>query len=146
MTPGLRSITAIPANVVFTTNVVLSTVGLTSPIAKNERQKLRFWVPFSLGATGGCNVQLAVPAGGTIFLATIKYLDVAGNAVVLAGQTASAAFGNALTGAANYWVEVEALIINGATAGNVDLLMAQNSSDALSMTVLRGGSLEVVKF
>lgn len=143
---GLRKFYSVLANVIFTTNVVLGTVGLTSPIAKNERQKLRFWVPFSLGATGGCNVQLVVPAGGVIFLATIKYLDVAGNGVVLAAQTASAAFGNALTGASNYWVEVEATIINGAIAGNVDLQMAQNTSDALSMTVLRGGSLDVVTY
>lgn len=143
---GLRTFFSILANIVITSSTALITVGLSSPIAANQRQKLRFWIPFSLGATGGAKVQLVVPAGGTIFLATIKYLDVAGNAVVLAGQTASAAFGDPLTGAANYWVEVEATIINGATAGNVDLQMAQNSSDALSMTVLRGGSLDVVSF
>ena len=43
-------------------------------------------------------------------------------------------------------LEIEATIVNGTTAGNVDLQMAQNTSDALSLTILRGATCDVLKF
>lgn len=145
MAVGIPNVFSVAANVAFTSNVTLATVGLTSPIAASQTQKLRFWVPITVGATGGVRCQLVVPAGGTIFLTTIKLFNTVAPATTLAIQTASAAFTAALANAGNHWLEVEATIINGTTAGSVDLQFAQNTSDALTLTVLRGGFVNVTK-
>lgn len=146
MSVGIRTIYAKTANQLFTTNVVLATVGLLSPIAAGQSQKIRAWVPFSVGATGGVRLQLIVPAGGAIFNATIKLFNTIAPSLTTAAQAASAVFTNAAANAGTHWVEVEATIVNGATAGNVDLQFAQNTSDALSLTVLRGCTMDVTIF
>lgn len=145
MAIGIRSFFQVLAPVVVTSSTALVSTGLTSPIAAGATQHLRFWVPFSVGATGGLRAQLVVPAGGTVFLASVKLFNTVAPSLTTAVQTASAAFTNAAANAGNHWLEIEATIVNGATAGNVDLQMAQNTSDALSLTVLRGGWCEVTK-
>jgi hypothetical protein len=142
---GLRTFFLTVANQVITSSAALVSTGLTSPIAANQTQKLRFWVPFSVGATGGVRAQIVVPAGGVIFNATIKLYNSVAPSLTTAVQAASAAFTNALANAGTHWLEIEVTIVNGATAGNVDLQMAQNTSDVLSLTILRGGSCDVVK-
>lgn len=145
MAIGIRTFFQILANIVITSSAALVTTGLTSPIAAGQTQKLRFWVPFTVGATGGVRLQVVVPAGGTIFSCTIKLFNTVAPATVIAAQGASAVFNNALANAGRHWVEVEVEVVNGATAGNVDLQMAQDTSDALSLTILRGGTCEVIK-
>ena len=140
---GIRNFFKVAADVVVTNSVALVTTGLTSPIAANQTQKIRAWIPVTVGATGGVRLQIVVPAGGVIFQATIRLNNTVAPSQTIASQQASAAFTNALANAGTHWVEVEATIINGATAGNVDLQFAQNTSDALSLTVLRGGTMDV---
>lgn len=143
---GLRNFFRVAADIPVTNSVVLVTTGLTSPIAANQSQKIRAWIPVTVGATGGVRAQIVVPAGGTLFEATFKLYNTVAAALVLGEQQASAAFTNALANAGDHWLEVEAMIVNGATAGNVDIQMAQNTADALTMTISAGGSMEVVKF
>lgn len=143
---GIRTFFTVAADIVVTNSVALVTTGLTSPIAANQTQKIRAWIPFTVGATGGIRAQIVVPAGGTLFEATFRLTDTVTPATIPGEQQASAAFTNALAVAGDHWLEVEAIIINGATAGNVDIQMAQNTADALSLTVSRGGSMDVVKF
>ncbi len=141
---GLRTFFTIAADIVRTSSAALVTSGLTSPIAAGQTQKLRAWIPFTVGATGGIRAQIVVPAGGTIFLASITLNNTVAPSSTIATQAASAAFTNAAANAGTHWLLVEATIINGATAGNVDIQIGQNTSDALSLTVLKGGSMEVV--
>lgn len=143
---GIRTFSTVDANVLFTTNVVLATIGLISPIAAGQIQKIRAWIPFTVGATGGIRAQIVVPAGGALFNATIKLYNNVAPALTTAAQAASAAFTNALANAGTSWLEIEATIVNGATAGNIDVQMAQNTSDALTLTVLRGGSMDITKY
>lgn len=143
---GIRTISTVDANVVFTTNVVLATIGLISPVAAGQTQKIRAWIPFTVGATGGIRAQIVVPAAGAIFNATIKLYNNVAPSLTTAAQAASAAFTNAVANAGTSWLEIEATIVNGANAGNIDIQMAQNTSDALSLTVLRGGSMDIVKY
>lgn len=145
MAIGIWTFFQILANIVITSSAALVSTGLTSPIAAGQTQKLRFWVPFTVGATGGVRAQLVVPAGGTIFNVTILLYNTVAPSITSAAQAASAAFTNALANAGTHWLLIEATIVNGATAGNVDLQMAQNTSDPLSLTILRGGTLEVIK-
>jgi hypothetical protein len=143
--PALRTAAIIAADVTFTSNVIPASVGLVSPIGTGQTQKLRYWIPVTVGATGGLRAQVVVPAGGTIFEATIKLYNTVAPSLTTAIQNASAAFTNALANAGSHWLEIEVVVVNGNTAGNVDLQMAQNTSDVLTLTVLRGGFVEVVK-
>ena len=140
---GIRTFSNVAANVTFTSNAVLGTVGLISPIAANQTQKIRAWIPITVGATGGVRSFVAVPAGGTLLTVTTKpYNTIAPSLTTLVLTTV---FPNALANAGTHWLEIEAVIINGATAGNVDIQLAQNTSDVLTLTVLRGGTMDVVK-
>lgn len=143
---GIKNFYSVAADVVFTTNIALATVGLTSPIAAGQRQKFRAFIPITVGATGGVRAQVVVPAGGTVFINTIRLNNTVAPGTVLASQTASAAFTNALANAGTHWLEIEGTVVNGATAGNIDVQLAQNTSDALSLTVKRGGSLDATIF
>lgn len=137
----------------FTSNVVLASLLLgdsdTAPtgirVAIGQTVKVKYWVKFTVGATGGIRLQLVVPAGGTIFSATIRLNNTVAPSSTIATQQASAVFTNALANAGTHWIEVEAVIVNGATAGTIDLQMAQNTSDALTLTILRGATVDVNK-
>ncbi len=143
---GIRTFFQVAADIVVTNSAALVTSGLTSPVAANQSQKIRAWIPVTVGATGGVRAQIVVPAGGVVFEATIKLFNTVAPSLTTAEQQASAAFTNALANAGDHWLEIEAMIVNGATAGNIDIQLAQNTADALSLTVSRGGSLDVVKF
>lgn len=144
MSVGIRTIYTKTANQLFTSNAVLATIGLVSPIAASQTQKIRVWVPFTVGATGGLQLQIVVPAGGVIFEGTINLYNPVTPSQITAEQQASAAFAAALAVAGDHWIIWEGQIVNGLTAGNVDVQMCQNTSDALSLTVKRAATMEVV--
>jgi hypothetical protein len=140
---GQRTAYSIAADIVRTSSAALVTTGLTSLIAANKKQYFRAWIPFTVGATGGVRLQIVVPAGGTLFLASIRLNNTVAPATVLATQLASAAFTNAAANAGTHWLEVEGEIQNGVTAGTIDIQMGQNTSDVLSLTIQKGGHMEV---
>ena len=147
---GIKVAALITAAVVITSNAVLASAGsffglLAPQIAAGQTVHVRYWIPFSVGATGGIRCQLVVPAGGTLFNCSITLHNTVAPSITDAMQVASAAFTNALANAGNHWLEVEADIVNGATAGTIDLQIAQNTSDVLSLTVLRGAWCDVTK-
>lgn len=144
--PGLRTLARIAAAIPVTNSAALVSVGLVSPIAANAIQHLTYWIPFTVGATGGIRVQVVVPAGGVAFDASFYVRDEVTPGTITAFQTASAAFTNALAVAGTHLLEVKVTVANGATAGNVDLQMAQNTADANTLTILAGGVVEVQKF
>lgn len=141
---GIQTTYRIPANVVFTSNVTPATVGLASPIAALQSQKIRAWIPITVGATGGVRSLIAVPAGGVIDQVTTVLYNTGAPSVT--PFSANTVFTNALANAGTHWLVIEAVIQNGTTAGNVDITMAQNTSDALSLTVLKDGFMEVIAF
>lgn len=140
---GLRTAFRVVANIVRTSSAALVTTGLTSPIAAGQRQRFRAWVPFTVGATGGVRAQVVVPAGGVLFDVSIKLYNTVAPSLTTAFQAASAAFTNAAANAGTHWLEIEGAIENGVTAGNIDIQMGQNTSDALSLTILQNGWMEV---
>lgn len=144
MSVGIRNFFRMSADVQVAASTALVTTGLKSPIAANQSQKVRIWLPFTVGATGGIKLQVVVPAGGSLFNATIMLVDTVTPAITTATQNASAAFTNALAAAGQHWIAVEAFIINGATAGNVDVQIACNSA-ANAITALKGATMEVIK-
>jgi len=144
MALGIRTFFDTTADIVVTNSAALITTGLTSPIAANQRQKLRWWIPVTVGATGGVRAQIIVPAAGVVFIETFCLYNNTTSTVIVDTLLASAVIGNALAAANEHWLEIQATIVNGVNAGNVDLQMAQNTADALSLTIRRGASLDVL--
>lgn len=142
---GIYNFFLLLANLAITSSTALVTSGLKSPIAANQTQKLKWWIPFSVGAAGGFKCQVVVPAGGAAFIQTVNLFDTEGSALIYDVLTASGAFSNAIAAAGNYWIEIEATIVNGDTAGDVDLQVAQNTSNATPLTLFKGSTLEVIK-
>lgn len=143
--PALRAAAVITTAIAIASNVVPASVGLVSPIGANQTQWLRYWIPFTVGATGGIRANVNVPAGGTIYQATFKLFNNVAPSITTSMQAAAADFTNAVANAGDSWLEIALLVVNGATAGNVDLKMAQNTSDVLTLTIKRGGFVEVTK-
>lgn len=143
---GIRNFVGKAANTVITSSAALITVGLSVAIAAGQRLKFTAWVPITVGATGGVRAQVVIPAGGTSFINSILLVNTVAPSVVSAAQTASAAFTNALANAGTHWLQIEGECTNGATAGTLDIQLAQNTSDALSLTVLAGASLDTVVY
>lgn len=143
--PAIRTAAIIAADIPIASSVAPQSVGLVSPIGAGQTQKLRYWIPFNVGATGGIRAIVAVPAAGTLFLATVTLFNNVAPSITTSVQTASAAFTNAVANAGLSWLLIEATVVNGATAGNVDLQIAQNTSDVLTLTVKQGGFVDVTK-
>lgn len=154
---GIRNFFITTADQLFTSNITPASLGLGGsttntpaqsangiPIAAGQTKKIRYWVKATVGATGGLRAQVVVPAGGTIFSSSIRLNNTVAPSSTIATQQASAAFTNALANAGTHWLEIEVEVVNGTTAGTVDLQMAQNTSDALTLTILRGATAEVI--
>lgn len=142
---GILNAVKIAADIPIASSIAPVTTGLSIPIAAGETINFRYFVPFSLGATGGVRAIVAVPAAGTQFTCAITLFNPVTPALITALQVANAAFTNALAVAGNHWIALEGVVVNGANAGNVDLQMAQNTSDVLTLTILRGGYAVFVK-
>lgn len=144
------------ANQTFTSNATLASILLGNsvaagdpangiPIAANQRMKIRYWILFSVGATGGIRFQPVVPAGGTVFGASYKINNTVAPSQTIATAVSSAVVTNALANAGTHWLELDVYVENGATAGTVDLQMAQNTVDVLTLTILAGCTAEVIR-
>jgi hypothetical protein len=131
---------------VAASTALVAVTGLPVPVAAGQTVKIRYAIPFSVGATGGFKFFIDVPAGGTYFMAAFEAIDgitaAPGSQVALV-QQAAANFANAWAVAGNHLMNAEVTIVNGATAGNITLQFACNSA-ANAITVLRGASADVV--
>lgn len=127
-------------------NATLISIGLVSPVAAGQKQKIRAWIPITVGATGGVRAQVIVPAGGVLLRVSTKLFNAVAPSITPAISNTGVVFTNALANAGTHWLEIEAEVDNGTTAGNIDVQVAQNTTDALTLSVLIGASLEVVKF
>lgn len=132
---GIRNFFTIAADLVITSSAALISSGLIIPVAANQVVSGVFYLPFTVGATGGIRLQLVVPAAPAAFSAQFQVQAVTTGAMSSVTQLTSAVYTNALAVAADYTIVVPFQVKNGATAGNVDLQIAQNTSDALSLTL-----------
>lgn len=126
--------------------VLVAVTSMVTPIAANERRKIVITGAFTLGATGGFRFNLAVPVGGVVYNVYWQVREETTPAVFEDIQVAAADFTNASAVASNYWLTMTANIINGSTAGNVQLQFAQNNATANAGTLLRGMMIECKNF
>jgi hypothetical protein len=142
-----------PANVVITNSTTLQTVGLTSinaPYDQDtyfETQRIRLWVPFSVGATGGIKCMLTPIATGPKTTTFTLYNTVTGAITTKFQSAPLPSFSNAIANAGSHWLEIEFWTggLGGEDNQTIDILFAQNSSDPNSLTILRGAHLECLK-
>ncbi len=143
---GIRTVIFVPAGITTISSTVLTLVPttLTQAVAPKSQWYFKFWIPFSVGATGGVKFQVVTPAAPSIYLLSWKLYQPGAPGTLLdtAVQAASASFANAAAGALNDFMEAELHFVNGTTAGNVTLQFAQNSSVAAALTLLQGGRME----
>lgn len=145
---GIQNSAVLTAPVAIATDVVPDTI-LSVTIPKLLRAKIRIWLPFSIGATGGIRAQLTNSGTGvaSAITTTIILVNNVAPSITTAVQTALAtAFTNVLANAGNHWMIIEATLKNSA-AGTaiINLQVAQNTSDALTLTLLTGASMEVLE-
>jgi len=143
---GIFTNYVIGADIPIASDITPGTTGLTSPIAANQSQHFRAWIPVTVGATGGVRATVAVPAAGTLYNVSFELINTVAATVAGAVQAAAADFTNALANAGSHILKIEGTIVNGANAGNVDIQLAQNTSDVLTLTVEAGGFMSVLKY
>jgi hypothetical protein len=141
---GLRRVFRKAADQVFADATLTDVSNFNVPIAANQKVRVRYWLIVSVGATGGVRAKVNVPAGGTSYLASFRLLNTAASTVAGSVQTAAAAFTNALANAGSHILEIEIDVVNGATAGDIQLQVAQNTTDALTLTLKAGSSADAI--
>src|SRR5882672_1739965 len=141
---GIRTISIVPAAVTTISNTTLATIsGLSFPVLAGSVWSLRFYLPFSVGATGGIKLQLIGPATPTYWTMSWKLFQFGtpGTLLDAATKTTSTAIANAAAGAGTNFFEAQATIQN-ALAGTLAMQFAQNSSVAATLTMLQGGFMD----
>lgn len=147
MKPGQSTFNITTANQAVASSIVpVNATNLVTPIAASERRLIEINALFTLGATGGFRFNLAVPTGGVAYNVYFRVRDETTPADFTDIQTTAADFTNASAVASNYWLSIVAMIVNGTTAGNVQLLFAQNNSTANAITLLRGATIACANF
>lgn len=148
MSIGIRNIFVTTAAFSKTADVVPAVVtGLSANIAANQTMKIRVVLPLTIGAAaGGWRAQVVIPAGGTAFNAVIQVIDETTNAFIAVIKQVASAVVNGVGIAADGAIIIDATIVNGATAGTVQIHFAQSASNGAASTVDIGAVMETTQF
>lgn len=121
--------------------------GITSPIVANASYSYRAMLPYTAGATGDLKLQISGPTNCAATLVISGPFITTGTFTSLSGQTTSmtATSLGTFEGGGTAMVLVEALLRNGANAGNVTLQFAQNTSNGTNTTILAGAFQELIR-
>ena len=117
---------------------------LTVAVLANSLYVVRFSLPYKGAATGTGDLKFgfSVPPGATFAGGFIGVTNPLG--VYLVSVTASSTLISYGNGTGNpLWCEVTATLTTSATAGNLTLTWAQNTSNATATTLMAGSSLQV---
>lgn len=149
-TIGIENTYSITSPIAITSSAVLQSLNLGGtggiPIKKNQKIKVKYRIKVTVGATGGIRLQVVVPSGGTLFTDSFTIDNTVAPSITPGTQQSSAVITNALANAGTHFVDLYVTVTNGNTAGKVDLQMAQNTSDALTLTILQESDAEVKQF
>lgn len=143
MALGIRLFFTQTAALAVTSSIVPVATNLVCPVAVGQRVNGRLVLPVTVGATGGIRIQMTGPAAPASFTNSIILANVPGTTFIGATQTALGSFTNALANAGQSFVYMDFSFVNGVTAGNLTVLFAQNTSDALTATLMLGASMDV---
>jgi hypothetical protein len=114
---------------------------LTFTMAANTRYSIRARIYFDTTAAADFKFRTSGPATPTLVRIARSHVVPGTTAMVVAVDVAYSAADVALTGTGTTggYIDIDAVIVNGATAGAFQFLWAQNTSDA-GATIVRAGS------
>jgi hypothetical protein len=116
---------------------------LSCAIAANQTMIFDAYLPLTIGAAaGGWRAQVTVPAAGTAFSATFEVIDETTNAYIAVIKQVASAVVNGVGIAADGCIRIRGTVVNGATAGNVQIVFAQSASNGAASTIDRGAWLQ----
>lgn len=145
--PGIRNINVLAANQPVANSVVPAVVtGFTFNMGAAKQIFYRLIGLFTLGATGGFRFLVDGPAVVTTYMASFHVRQNTTPTEFGNAQIVEAAFANAAAVADTYQLEVWGYILNGAAADVFSFKFAQNTADALPITMLAGTTLEITQF
>ncbi len=142
---GIRQVLALAADQVAASNALADATGMSFSLGANAKAKIDFWLPFVVGATGGYKFRFdysGVAAKYNLGYTVIDGVTATANvesAVIVAKADISSAW--AVAGNFNFYGSL--YIVGAATPGTVKLQIAQNSTDALTLTLLAGAYMDV---
>lgn len=129
------------------TNATLANSDLTTKIAANQEVHIRYSIPFSLSAVNlGARFRITTPSGPAVFNSSLVVYSDADSIVSVSNIVAPADQATALATIGNHLAILDVYVKNGATAGNVVLQFAQNTSNTGNAILLRGAFADIVKF
>lgn len=136
--PGIITVNTLAANQAVATSIVpVDITGMTFNLPAGKTLMWELDGIFSLGATGGFRVLAHCTSAPTTYNATFQIVNETTPATFQDTQIVEAAFANASAVASNYIYKASGIVVaNAATV--FSLQFAQNTSDALPITMLAG--------
>jgi hypothetical protein len=132
-------------------NVLQNDDHLFFSVAANKNYKFELWLllnPAAGSATDDIKLHFTGPAGCTMFWGTLQTTNAAddgispagtgGTVVANQGISGTPAYG---TGAFNFALKLEGIILNGANAGTIQLQWAQSAAGAHNLVLQTGSAL-----
>lgn len=145
-TTGIQSINELAADQPVASSIVpIDVTGFTKTLPAGSRIKWRVEGIFTLGATGGFRFLAHNTSAPSTYNATFLVIDETTPARFQDVQTVEAAFANASAVAGNYSLQAYGTVIANA-ATTFSFQFAQNTSDVLPITMLKGMTIEVWQF
>jgi len=143
---GIQIINHLAANQAVANSVVPVDVTGFSFLLGPAR-KIRFMVRllFTLGATGGFRFLAHNTSAPTLYNAAFNIRQETTPSTFGAAQSAEAAFANAAAVAATYQLSCDGLVLSN-LATTFSFQFAQNTSDALPITILAGANIHIWQF
>lgn len=140
---GWTTVTKTTDETINTDTTVTADSALLFAVAANTKYRFRVLAFFSTGATPGFKFSILGPSTPTLFKARNQFgndsTGLNNSAVTTSYYSGVAVVG---AGGGGGFALVEAVLHNGANAGNIEFGWAQNTSDAGSTTVLAGSFIE----
>lgn len=111
----------------------------------NTTYRIHCLVYYTAGGTGDLKLSFTFPAGATLYWGACNYAAV-GNLVSFGTQLAAASDSTLFVeGATAAHVIINGVLVMGATAGNLQLRFAQNTSNGTATQILNGSVLDLTK-
>lgn len=143
---GIITENFLAANQAVSSSIVpVDVTGFTFNLAAGKKLMWEVQGGFSLGATGGFRLLAHTTTAPTTYNATFQIVDETTPTTHQDFQTVEAAFANASAVASNYILNANGIVVAN-TACVFSFQFAQNTSDALPITMLAGLRIRLTQF
>jgi hypothetical protein len=146
-TSGTRLTKIVPNDVTIQSDNTLSEQAeLTIKLGPNERIAYRYNIFWTTTADGDFKYLVDIPASINFYRNARTGVDPTGAEISVAPITTEGSEVGIAVSGENGYLGLEGVLENGSTADSVKFTWAQNSSHASDTTLLRGSSVEYIRF